>query len=434
MERVKDENRYPDYKTVMISGHQYYYTYYRNKNGKHTKVYAKTRRELYHKAAEKAQKAAEEREKTLNPTVADYCEKWLQMQSAYVRPETLRGYGQVLKKHVITPLGHLRMSEITADMLKMAFVPLSGYSTYTNETVNMLVKNVFRSYEANYNTDYNPAKKLRLKGGAPPRKAAALSDEQVQMLLAAVKGLPPELFVKIGLYAGLRREEILGLKWNSVFLEEKKPYIWVRRALRFEGNKPVVSEKLKTPASNRKIPIPNCLAESLRKEKERKQSEFVISDTEGNMLNDSKYQRMWNYIRVRTAGERKIYKYVNGQKTEKTVAMKVGDHCVNRPDLICTLDFHVTPMQLRYTYITNLIYRNVDPKTVQYLAGHKSSHMTMDVYARVKYNRPEELAPLIKSALLEKKGTKGSESSSQRTFSARIEALTDEFVVFASVN
>ena len=108
---------------------------------------------------------------------------------------------------------------------------------------------------------------------------------------------------------------------------------------------------------------------------------------------------MWDYISVRTAGERKLYKYINGQKIEKTIVTKVGDPCVNRPDLICTLDFHVTPLQLRYTYITNLIYKNIDPKTVQYLAGHKSSHMTMDVYARIKYNRPEELAPIVKAAL-----------------------------------
>ena len=33
----------------------------------------------------------------------------------------------------------------------------------------------------------------------------------------------------------------------------------------------------------------------------------------------------------------------------------------------------------------------LDPKTVQYLAGHESSKITMDIYAKVKYNRPEDL-------------------------------------------
>ena len=201
------------------------------------------------------------------------------------------------------------------------------------------------------------------------------------------------------MFAGLRREEILGLKWDSVFLDEEKPYIWVRRAWRCYHGEVVVNEELKTKASNRKIPIPGCLAEHLRKQKEKSQSEFVISDRQGNCLNDTQYYRMWNYIKVRTAGERKIYKWVNGQKIVKTLNIGLGDHCVNRPDLICTLDFAVSPHQLRYTYITNLINKNVDPKTVQYLAGHKNSKMTMDVYARVKYNRPEDLGPIIKNAL-----------------------------------
>lgn len=40
---------------------------------------------------------------------------------------------------------------------------------------------------------------------------------------------------------------------------------------------------------------------------------------------------------------------------------------------------------------TNLIHASVDPKTVQYLAGHESSKITMDIYAKVKYNRPDDL-------------------------------------------
>lgn len=64
-----------------------------------------------------------------------------------------------------------------------------------------------------------------------------------------------------------------------------------------------------------------------------------------------------------------------------------------------TLDFDVTPHLLRHTYITNLLYAGVDPKTVQYLAGHENSKTTMDIYARVKYNKPEELFEVVNDAL-----------------------------------
>ena len=57
------------------------------------------------------------------------------------------------------------------------------------------------------------------------------------------------------------------------------------------------------------------------------------------------------------------------------------------------------PHQLRHTYITNLLYAGVDPKTVQYLAGHENSKTTMDIYAKVKYNKPEELFDVVNQAL-----------------------------------
>ncbi len=68
------------------------------------------------------------------------------------------------------------------------------------------------------------------------------------------------------------------------------------------------------------------------------------------------------------------------------------------PGIQYTIDFDVTPHQLRHTYITNLLYAGVDPKTVQYLAGHENSKTTMDIYAKVKYNKPEELFDVVNGA------------------------------------
>lgn len=61
-------------------------------------------------------------------------------------------------------------------------------------------------------------------GGVPQKDRIPLTDEQVERLLEATRGLPPYLFVMLGLYAGLRREEILALKWDSVYLDLKAPY------------------------------------------------------------------------------------------------------------------------------------------------------------------------------------------------------------------
>lgn len=87
-------------------------------------------------------------------------------------------------------------------------------------------------------------------------------------------------FIMIGLYSGLRREEILALQWDCVFLDESTPYISVRRAWRAEHNRPVISTVLKTKAAKRDIPIPKCLVDCLREAKANSISEYVIADSE----------------------------------------------------------------------------------------------------------------------------------------------------------
>lgn len=127
-------------------------------------------------------------------------------------------------------------------------------------------------------------------------------------------------------------------------------------------------------------------------------SDYVIADSKGEPLAASQFQRVWQYVVVRSTKPRNYYKYVNGESIKYTVTPTLGMTQKNQPKIKYTLDFDVTPHQLRHTYITNLLYAGVDPKTVQYLAGHENSKTTMDIYAKVKYNKPEELFGVVNGA------------------------------------
>lgn len=192
---------------------------------------------------------------------------------------------------------------------------------------------------------------------------------------------------------------IANTRINCVFLDTRTPYIAVRRAWRTEHNRPVVSTVLKTPAARREIPIPKCLVDCLREAKKNSISDYVIADSKGEPLAYSQFQRLWKYVTVRSTKERTCYKVINGQRIKYTKKPALGTHQKNNPNIVYTMDFEVTPHQLRHTYITNLLYAGVDPKTVQYLAGHENSKTTMDIYAKVKYNRPEELIGVVNRAL-----------------------------------
>ena len=397
---AKRKRLIPDYSTVTLNGVEYYRTRIEDADGKRVALYARTPEELYDKETEALEQIGHARFHRKSPTVAEYCEKWLLMQSVHVRQTTLTDYTSKVRRHIIKELGEMRMADVTLDDIQLALVPVSKKSASVYKAVVILYKSIFRAAKESHVIEVNPTLHLNAKGGGVPQEdRQALTDEQVEQLLDAIRDLPPYVSVMIGLYAGLWREEILALQWDCVFLDVPTPYISVRRAWRAEHNRPVISTVLKTKAARRDIPIPKCLADCLREAKVTSTSDYVIADSEGQPLSYSQFKRVWQYIVVRSTKERTYYKYVNGQSIKYTVKPTLGTSQKNNPRIVYTLDFEVTPHQLRHTYITNLLYAGVDPKTVQYLAGHENSKTTMDIYAKVKYNKPEELFDVVNQAL-----------------------------------
>lgn len=389
----------PQYGIVTLNGIEYYRTRVQNAEGKWVALYARSPEELYDKELDALEQIDNDTFCRKSPTVAEYCEKWLLMQSVHVRATTLTDYTSKVRRHIINELGQMRMADVTMDDIQVALVPVSKKSASVYRSVVILYKSIFRAAKESKVIDNNPTIYLTAKGGGVPQKEkAALTDEQVGKLLEAVQGLPPYVFVMIGLYAGLRREEILALKWDSVYLDTDAPYLTVRRAWHTEHNRPVILTELKTEAAERNVPLPDCLVECLREAKANSTSEYVVANRDDDPLSYTQFKRLWQYIVTRTAKERCYYRYENGVRVKHMVTPKLGEKAAHNGKVVYSLDFEVTPHQLRHTYITNLIHSSVDPKTVQYLAGHESSKITMDIYAKVKYNRPDELVRTMGSA------------------------------------
>lgn len=392
-------SRIPRYGTVEIKGHIYYKTYVMDTDGKQVALYGKTREELYDKELAALEQIDNATFRRKSPTVKEYCEKWLLMQSVHVRVTTLTDYTSKVQRHIISSLGDMRMGDVTLDDIQVALVPVSKKSASVYKSIVILYKSIFRAAMESKVIDKNPTTFLTAEGGGvPQQEKQALTDEQSERLLEAVKGLQTHTFVMLGLYAGLRREEILALQWDSVFLDTDAPYLKVCRAWHTENNRPVILTELKTKAAERKIPLPDNLAECLREVKAVSTSKYVICNRDGDPLTYTQFKRLWQFVVTRTAKERSYYRYENGKRVKHTIHPVLGQKAAHNGKVIYSLDFDVTPHQLRHTYITNLIHASVDPKTVQYLAGHENSKITMDIYAKVKYNKPDELVGAMAGA------------------------------------
>lgn len=108
-------------------------------------------------------------------------------------------------------------------------------------------------------------------------------------------------------------------------------------------------------------------------------------------------RRLWDLVSKRQAKERVYYRYINGVKTPFKVEAKLGEKS-KHGNCVYSIDFEVTPHILRHTYVSNLLLAGVDIKTVQYLAGHEKSKTTLDIYAHLAYNKPEDTITKVRKA------------------------------------
>ena len=114
-------------------------------DGKRVALYAKTAEELYEKVEEAKRQIEEASFRRATPTVAEYCERWLLMQSAHIRTTTLTDYSSKVKNYIVAPLGHMYMANVTTDDVRLALVAASEKSNSVYRSVHMLYKAIFNS-------------------------------------------------------------------------------------------------------------------------------------------------------------------------------------------------------------------------------------------------------------------------------------------------
>ena len=195
--------RIPRYSKVQINGHEYYKTDIEDADGKRVILYGKTREEVYDKEMAALEQIDNATFRRKSPTVAEYCEKWLLMQSVHIRATTLIDYTSKVRRHIIKELGEKRMADVTLDDIQVALVPVSKKSASVYKSVVILYKSIFRAAKESHVIDTNPTIYLEAKGGGVPQEERqALTDEQAERLLDAIRGLclfPAYQGLKIGI-------------------------------------------------------------------------------------------------------------------------------------------------------------------------------------------------------------------------------------------
>ena len=359
-------------------GGQYYRKRIKTPDGKYEDVYAKTQAELAEKVTLRLNVLAAADVPPRELYFFEYAAGWFARRAPFLSEGSRKMYRRQINDVICPVIGAKPIREITSDDLAAVLATRGHLGRSSQKKTIMVLKQIFDAALEAGVVDKLPTRRLKAEGKSPERKKA-LTEAQTAALLRTVRGLKVEPFVMLGLYTGMRREEICGLRWDSVELEGKAPHVVVRRACRWPDNmRPEVSEILKTQAAARTIPIPPQLVEYLKgiRPEKVKPSAYVYCNDDGSAVSYSTLRRRWETIRARSTA--------SGHELGEKIKHSPGGVTV-------TLDFLPTPHILRHTYITRLILGGMDLKRVQYLAGHSDPKVTLQIYTDLMGHMPEDL-------------------------------------------
>ena len=163
---------------------------------------------------------------------------WLPMVQTRVKPTTFRGYRQVMERHVLTTIGHRPIQKLRPRELDALYAELIRGGRFGRPLSLSTVSNLHRlvhkalsdAVDAGLVTDNAAA---RAKAPQPSRllshRIATWQPFELAGFLEAVRGDRLEAIWRLASMTGMRRGEILGLRWQDVDLARGR--LAIRRTL-----------------------------------------------------------------------------------------------------------------------------------------------------------------------------------------------------------
>jgi integrase len=240
--------------------------------GKRPGWYGKTRKEALAKLAE-AQKAIERglplpSEKQ---TVALYLASWLEMLSD-VRPSTKNRYAQDVRR-IVAKFGYVPLSQLSSQQVELWYADL--LKTLSPTTVHHTHATLHHALYDAQRHRLIPENIADLVNAPSPHhhEMQALDEEEARQLVALVQSHRFEALYTLAVTTGMRRGELLALKWQDVDLERGTLSVRTSVQIVDRGTQRLVIAETKTANSRRLIQIPAPALEVLRSHRTRQKAE-----------------------------------------------------------------------------------------------------------------------------------------------------------------
>ena len=325
-------------------------------------------------------------DKKVQISFVDFMIKWLEMIKHQIEESTYTGYKRQIEGRIKE---YFTKNPIMLEDLKPVHI-LDFYNWLYSQglkgnTVTRYHANIRKALDYAVKTDLipnNPA----IKVGRPHQEqfiADYYNEDELNNLFQVVKDTPLELIVYLTAFYGLRRSEVLGIRWSAIDFENKtitinhKVITVTNESEDIETKtKMITKSKTKNKSSYRTLPLFKEIEELLLYTK--KTQEYYMS-----IFKDSYNKKYKDYVCLDEMGNLRKPDYVSHKFKE-----------ILRKNGLRKIRFH----DLRHSCATLLVKKGISLREIQDWLGHSSSRTT-ERYTHLDSSTKIKSASAIESAL-----------------------------------
>jgi integrase len=301
---------------------------------------------------------------------------WLPSIRSTVRPSTYQSYEQIVRTHLSPRIGNAALKAITPTTLNQMYADLldhgrlddrGGLSQKSVRNIHVVIHKALKDAVGWDLLARNPADLAN-----PPRvsrqEARAWDSELLSRFLDYVRDHRLGPAFRLTAMTGMRRGEILGLRWSDINLATGR--LSVQRS-RLSVAYEIVESEPKTAKSRRSIALDSVTVSELKKHRKRQLEERLAAG------------ELWHESDDLFTDE--VGRPIHPDRFTKLFVRVVESSGIER----------LTPHGLRHTHATIALRADQNPKVVSERLGHSSVYTTLDIYSHVTPVMEQDLAETV---------------------------------------